>query len=59
MEELIAAAISAGVAIIGAIATFIVTRLRFKPINGYYVICPKCGTKVYISAESLKKDNEE
>lgn len=59
MEELIAAAISAGVAIIGAIATYVVTRLKFKPINGYYVVCPKCGAKVYINADSLKKDSEE
>ena len=58
MDELIAALISGGVAVVGALCTFIATRLKFKSIKGYYVECPKCGAKIYIDGENLKKDGE-
>ena len=61
MGQLYPALIAAGVSVIGALATFITTRLKFKSVNGYYVICPNCGKKIFLSETTIQKveDSEE
>lgn len=64
MEQLYAALISAAIAVVGALAAFLVSYLKTKSINKrlisleefinsddieYYVLCPKCGNKIVLS----------
>lgn len=71
MTELIAALIAAGVAIVGAVAGYIVNTLKAKAMRAeldsikealananalYYVNCPHCGTKIYLKDVALKSE---
>lgn len=71
MTELIAALIAAGVAIVGAVAGYVVNTLKAKAMRAeldsikealananalYYVNCPNCGAKIYLKDAVLKSE---
>lgn len=64
MEELIAAIIAAAISIVGALAGFIVNRIKINTAlnstNGklYFVTCPKCGNKIYLNSTTIQSDEE-
>lgn len=74
MQELIAALISAGVAIVGGVAGFVVTTLKNKALKAevesvkekinnseqlYTITCPACGTKIYLNKVNITTEERE
>ena len=73
-NEVLTALIASGVAIIGAITSFILNWLKAKSIQIdlssikealgrsdklYYIVCPNCKTKIYLSKVSIEEDIKE
>lgn len=73
-NEVLTALIASGVAIIGAITSFILNWLKAKSIQVdltsikevlgrsdklYYIVCPKCKTKIYLSKVSIEEEITE
>lgn len=73
-NEVLTALIASGVAIIGAITSFILNWLKAKSIQVdlssikevlgrsdklYYIICPNCKTKIYLSRVSIEEEITE
>lgn len=73
-NEVLTALIASGVAIIGAITSFILNWLKAKSIQVdlssikevlgrsdklYYIICPNCKTKIYLSRVSIEEEYTE
>lgn len=72
-NEVLTALIASGVAIIGAITSFILNWLKAKSIQVdlssikevlgrsdklYYIVCPNCKTKIYLSRVSIEEEEE-
>ena len=70
-NEVLTALIASGVAIIGAITSFILNWLKAKSIQVdlssikevlgrsdklYYIVCPNCKTKIYLSRVSIEEE---
>lgn len=70
-NEVLTALIASGVAIIGAITSFVLNWLKAKSIQIdlssikealgssdklYYIVCPNCKTKIYLSKVSIEED---
>lgn len=70
-NEVLTALIASGVAIIGAITSFILNWLKAKSIQldlssikealgrsdkFYYIVCPNCKTKIYLSRVSIEEE---
>lgn len=73
-NEVLTALIASGVAIIGAITSFILNWLKAKSIQVdltsikevlgrsdklYYIVCPNCKTKIYLSRVSIEEEIAE
>lgn len=73
-QEILTALITSGVAIIGALTSFIVSLLKSKAtkkeietikkvINEsdklYYVECPNCKTKIYLDSVRISSEEKE
>ena len=73
-NEVLTALIASGVAIIGAITSFILNWLKAKSIQVdlssikealgrsdklYYIVCPNCKTKIYLSRVSIEEEITE
>lgn len=73
-SEVLTALIASGVAIIGAITSFILNWLKAKSIQVdlssikeilgrsdklYYIVCPNCKTKIYLSRVSIEEEITE
>nr|DAN85819.1 MAG TPA: 24-sterol C-methyltransferase [Caudoviricetes sp.] len=73
-NEVLTALIASGVAIIGAITSFILNWLKAKSIQVdlssikevlgrsdklYYIVCPNCKTKIYLSRVSIEEEYTE
>lgn len=73
-SEVLTALIASGVAIIGAITSFILNWLKAKSIQVdlssikevlgrsdklYYIVCPNCKTKIYLSRVSIEEEIAE
>lgn len=73
-NEVLTALIASGVAIIGAITSFILNWLKAKSIQVdlssikevlgrsdklYYIVCPNCKTKIYLSKVSIEEEITE
>lgn len=73
-QEILTALVASAVAIIGAVTSFILSYLKSKSIQNelsnikealgrsdklYYIICPKCNTKIYLSRVSIEEDYKE
>lgn len=73
-NEVLTALIASGVAIIGAITSFILNWLKAKSIQVdlssikevlgrsdklYYIVCPNCKTKIYLSRVSIEEEIEQ
>ena len=71
MNELYAALISAGVAIVGAVAAYFVSYFKSKQLKNeldgikeqlndsnqlYYITCPNCGTKIYLNSVQINAE---
>lgn len=69
--EVMAALIASSVAIIGALTSFVVNWLKAKSVQTdlslikealgrsdklYYIVCPNCKTKIYLSRVSIEED---
>ena len=74
MSELYAALISAGVAIVGAVAAYFVSYFKSKQLKNeldgikeklndsnqlYYITCPNCGTKIYLNSVQINAEKKE
>lgn len=72
--EVMAALIASSVAIIGALTSFMVNWLKAKSVQAdlssikealgrsdklYYIVCPNCKTKIYLSRVSIEEDIEQ
>lgn len=73
-QEILTALVASAVAIIGAVTSFILSYLKSKSIQNelsnikealgrsdklYYIICPNCKTKIYLSRVSIEEDYKE
>lgn len=73
-NEVLTALIASGVAIIGAVTSFILNWLKAKSIQVdlssikevlgrsdklYYIVCPNCKTKIYLSRVSIEEEIAE
>lgn len=73
-QEILTALVASAVAIIGAVTSFILSYLKSKSIQNelsnikealgrsdkfYYIICPNCKTKIYLSRVSIEEDTED
>lgn len=73
-NEVLTALIASGVAIIGAITSFILNWFKAKSIQVdlssikevlgrsdklYYIVCPNCKTKIYLSKVSIEEEIAE
>ena len=73
-NEVLTALIASGVAIIGAVTSFILNWLKSKSIQVdlssikevlgrsdklYYIVCPNCKTKIYLSRVSIEEEIAE
>lgn len=73
-QEILTAIVASAVAIIGAVTSFILSYLKSKSIQNelstikealgrsdklYYIICPSCKTKIYLSRVSIEEDYKE
>ena len=73
-QEILTALVASAVAIIGAVTSFILSYLKSKSIQNelsnikealgrsdklYYIICPNCNTKIYLSRVSIEEDYKE
>lgn len=73
-NEVLTALIASGVAVIGAITSFILNWLKAKSIQVdlssikevlgrsdklYYIVCPNCKTKIYLSRVSIEEEIAE
>lgn len=73
-NEVLTALIASGVAIIGALTSFILNWLKAKSIQVdlssikevlgrsdklYYIVCPNCKTKIYLSRVSIEEEIAE
>ena len=73
-NEVLTALIASGVAIIGAITSFVLNWLKAKSIQVdlssikevlgrsdklYYIVCPNCKTKIYLSRVSIEEEITE
>lgn len=73
-NEVLTALIASGVAIIGAITSFILNWLKAKSIQVdltsikevlgrsdklYYIVCPNCKSKIYLSRVSIEEEITE
>ena len=73
-NEVLTALIASSVAIIGAITSFILNWLKAKSIQVdlssikevlgrsdklYYIVCPNCKTKIYLSRVSIEEEIAE
>lgn len=71
MQEIIAALITGGVSVIGAVVALVVSLLNRKKIQSaldsiksgvdagggsFYVVCDKCGNRVYLSSGNILSD---
>lgn len=74
MSELYAALISAGVAIVGAVAAYFISYFKSKQLKNefdgikeqlndsnqlYYITCPNCGTKIYLNSVQINAEKKE
>lgn len=74
MNELVAALVTGGVSIVGAVVALIVSWLNTKRIRGemdslrreidagggrYYILCPSCGAKVFLRGDAVKVDTDQ
>ena len=72
--EILTALVASAVAIIGAVTSFILSYLKSKSIQNelsnikealgrsdklYYIICPNCKTKIYLSRVSIEEEYTE
>lgn len=72
--EVMAALIASSVAIIGALTSFVVNWFKAKSVQSdissikealgrsdklYYIVCPNCKTKIYLSRVSIEEDIEQ
>lgn len=73
-QEILTALVASAVAIIGAVTSFILSYLKSKSIQNelsnikealgrsdklYYIICPNCKTKIYLSRVSIEEEYTE
>lgn len=73
-EQIIMALVASVVAIIGALTTFITSRLKSKALTSeidaikkaiaesdklYFIECPNCNTKIYLSQVKIKTESKE
>ena len=73
-QEILTALVASVVAIIGAVTSFILSYLKSKSIQNelsnikealgrsdklYYIICPNCKTKIYLSRVSIEEEYTE
>lgn len=73
-QEILTALVASTVAIIGAVTSFILSYLKSKSIQNelsnikealgrsdklYYIICPNCKTKIYLSRVSIEEEYTE
>lgn len=73
-QEILTAFVASAVAIIGAVTSFILSYLKSKSIQNelsnikealgrsdklYYIICPNCKTKIYLSRVSIEEEYTE
>lgn len=73
-QEILTALVASAVAIIGAVTSFILSYLKSKSIQNelsnikealgrsdklYYIICPNCKTKIYLSRVSIEEEDTE
>ena len=60
--EVMAALIASSVAIIGALTSFLVNWLKEalgRSDKLYYIVCPNCKTKIYLSRVPIEEDIEQ
>ena len=72
--EVMAALIASSVAIIGALTSFVVNWFKAKSVQAdlssikealgrsdklYYIVCPNCKTKIYLSRVSIEEETTE
>lgn len=73
-QEILTALVASAIAIIGAVTSFILSYLKSKSIQNelsnikealgrsdklYYIICPNCKTKIYLSRVSIEEEYTE
>ena len=73
-QEILTSLVASAVAIIGAVTSFILSYLKSKSIQNelsnikealgrsdklYYIICPNCKTKIYLSRVSIEEEYTE
>lgn len=73
-QEILTALVASAVAIIGAVTSFVLSYLKSKSIQNelsnikealgrsdklYYIICPNCKTKIYLSRVSIEEEYTE
>lgn len=71
MQEIVAALVTGGVSVIGAAVALVVSLLNRKKIQSaldtiksgvdagggsFYVVCDKCGNRVYLSSKNILSD---
>lgn len=74
MTEIITALVASAVSIIGALTVFITSRLKANALKAeldaikkaiaesdklYYIECPNCNTKIYLSQVKIKTESKE
>lgn len=74
MEEIITALVTGIVAILAALVSLVVSRINAERVRGeldslknaleegggvYYIICPSCGKKIYLSGVQIHAETKE
>lgn len=74
MMEILTALVASAISIIGALTVFITSKLKTNALKEemdaikkaiaesdklYYITCPNCNTKIYLSQVKIKTENKE